>query len=516
MLPGLSVIVDLSFITRLFVKKPRIGHLTQHSNAPAKTVRIRTEPQIVPMSSPAHSSPGHRRKPKRTCSDHVAHSTPLPPPPPTSPVIASPRRDHRAPKQGLPLPLETHVLGMDTDSSKLKYSMHINLHKLHQNVLEADGSEGEAEFRSAFQRMSPGKPVAVVKPTKRSKESPPKKGKSERSGPKTPVKDTTTPEVSAKTNDTDGHPEQTKVGEPELKPGGAGITTEEPLPTEDLQGIGVTGRTVQAVPHDYIAAMEISNKDSGRTVRDAEKEIKETVAKTRQPLSRPEITRNPKVLTKDEMAFTRTYATMTLSAVRALERAHESRKKAEKLIQKTDLVSKMKQERVERRGKIEGFHRELRDSAISWKESEDSRLAQLREKQHTKKTKDFLKAAQQHDTTVTGLHKQTENMKFACEFNQQHTLVGVTLATEDQQQSKDAKLLEIQARVQQAREVSQEHQEMVRKYMELRKSKLLQEGTSIKKDLDTKMIEVGAVRCLVLKPVVVVQGGGSKRNHGDA
>ncbi len=379
---------------------------------------------------------------------------------------------------------------MDTGSSKLKYSMHINLHKLHQNVLEAESSEAETGFRSAFQRKTPSKPVAVVKPTKRPKESSTKRRKADKIGPKslTPVKDTATAKVPVGTDEVDVPSEQTGVAEPESKPGDTGM--EQTLHDDD---IGVAGQPVQAVAHDRVAAMVVFNKESGRMIRDAEREIKNTVSKARQPPPRPEKMRNPDVLTKDELAFTRTYAAMTLSAARSLEKAHQARKKAEKLIQKAELVSKMKQERVERKAKIEGFHRETKDSNVSWKASEDCRLAELREQQHTRKSEDLLKQTQHHDTAVTNLHQLTEDRTFACEFNQQHTLVGLTLTLEDQRLAKEARLQEIQAKVQRAREVSQDHQEMVRRYMELRRTKLLQEGTAAKRDVDTKMIEVGAV-----------------------
>ena len=477
----------------LIRKRPRDSDQQLTSTESTKTVQIRPESQTIPVSSP--KSYLHHKK--DLCVSHSGRVA-LPPPPPTSPILTSPRSSRREciqQKPELPSSLETHVLGMNDSTSKLRYSMHINLHELHQVVLEAGGSELEESIqnlRSVFQRKSPHKPAAVIKPTKQSKQSPLRnhmnrsdKNLSESRPAKSHCTKTRGSDATKLASD------QTREEEPEGKPTSDKVPSHPlPPPAQDSQDIGVSGQIVQVLPHDYVAAMVMSRQEEGRMIRKAEKEIMETVTKMRQPPPRPEKAKNPDVLTKDEMAFTRAYTTMNLSAVRAVEKVHDSRKKAEELIQRANHVSKMKREKVKRRGKIENFHQTLRDNNNSWKAMEESRLAQLREQQCIQRTKDIMKTTESRDAAAMNQHRQMEDQTFACEFNQQQMLVSVTLTKEDQRQSKDAKLLEIKEQVQQAREVSQEHQEMVRRYMELRKNKLQQEGATAKKNLDTKMLEV--------------------------
>ena len=416
----------------------------------------------------------------------------FPPPPPTTPIV-SPRREHvpRHPS------IETHVLGMDVGSSKLRYSMHINLQKLQQNVREAEDSEPEGvnkEFKSAFQRRTTKK--ATSRATKQKKY----KVEIEKVLPKVPLP---SKEVDSSLT-LGGRTEQESL--PQTKDDVKDKQKDKlKAPVDEVESaeIDVTGQTVQALPHNYVTAMLTSRREDGRMIRNAEKDIKEAVTKKKQPPPRPE---NPNAMKKDEMAFTRAYATMTLSALQAVERAHEAQKRAEVLIHKANLVSKAKQERVERQGRIREFHKAQREDITAWKMSEEARLAHLREQQHVMRTNDLLEASESYDTTAISTQRQMEDKMFACNFNQQQTLVSCTLSHEDRKQSKDVTLQEIKERIQQAREVSKEHQEMVKKYMELREAKLLREGVSAKRQLDTKMLEVTSL-FLYCKCVCVCVGG---------
>ena len=438
-------------------------------------------PSSIHLATPTRTKKrdGHA-KVKRSHSDTV---TTFPPPPPTSPTV-SPRglRADFSTKYSTPLSVETHVLGVDGGSTKLRYSMHINLHKLQQNVAEAENSEPEgvnSNFKSAFQRKTPRKPTS--KATKIQLSPPKAKGKGEKTMPLTSAKESDTTTSINKKIPSDGDEKKEKPA------------SDRQAVTVDLETsseINVTGRTVQAVPHNFIADMITSRREDGERIRNAEKEIKETVAKTKQPPLKPEKTTS---MSKDELSFTRAYTTMTLSALKAVEKVHEARKKTDALIQKVNLVSKMKQERMERREKIEEFHRSLRESINNWRAEKDDKLTLARQLQRMRREEDILRRSHSHDTAITNMHRQSEDQKFACEFSQQNTLVSSTLSKEDRKLSQDSKLQGIKEKVQQAREVSKEHQEMVKRYMELREAKLLQEGLSAKEELDAKMLEVQCV-----------------------
>ena len=417
---------------------------------------------------------------KKSYSDAIPRVSP-PRVPPTSPM-ASPRSPRRGNVPVAP-PIETHVLGLDASSSRMHYSMHVNLHKLQQKVKEAEKSEPEGvnrAFTSAFQRMNPSRskvPSKGVGLRPRKQENKTKKSVSPRS-------QTMPAKVGAGTSGarlgrTDADERQDRAD-----------TVTAGVETVAVDEIEVTGETAKVLPHDCIADPKASKIENGKQIREAETEIKETVTRTKQRPQKSERVKKSSAMSKDELAFTRAYATMTLSALTAVEKAHEAQKKTDVLIRKANLVSKIKQERLERREKIEKAQRTLRESISTWKGAEESRLAHLREQQREKKVQNLLEKSHAQDTTVLRVYQQSEDQKLASKFNQHSTLVGVTLSREDRRLSHEAQLREIKEQVQLAREVSHENQDMVRRYMAIREQKLLREGGLHKRELDTKMLQV--------------------------
>ena len=405
------------------------------------------------------SPPRSQEQKQRVHSDTYTVTT-LPPPPPTSPKLSQ-------------LAVETHILGMDAASSKMKYTMHINLGKLQQKLTDAENLQPEG-INKAFQSTFRYKGKSNTKGQK-VKQLSPRKGRDETETlPKS--------ETSAK---------------------GADVLTSDSLAkgvqlpeTADNRGevggesMEVMGHFVRAVPCDRVADTVTSKKEDGNRVRIAEKEIKESAEKAREQPSKSCKVKESTGMSKDELLFTRACGTMTLSALRAVEKVHKARKKADTLIQKANLVSQMKQERMERREKIEKFRRDLKEDITMWKITEEDRLESMREQILTKKNEELLNKSQCLDTAAIATQRATEDQKLACEFSQQNTLVGNMISREDQKLSKNASYQERKERVERMREVSREHQEMVKKFMELREAKLLQECATARKELDAKMLQV--------------------------
>ena len=85
----------------------------------------------------------------------------------------------------------------------------------------------------------------------------------------------------------------------------------------------------------------------------------------------------------------------------------------------------------------------------------------------------------------------------------QNTLVGSTLSKEDRKISRDSTQSETKERVQLAREISAEQQQLVKKYMETRKTKLIREGVERKNELVIKLLESITKRLMDAKKKVV-------------
>lgn len=423
------------------------------------TTQVPTSAQLTPSS----------KSRERNLSNRKSHSdtytiTTLPPPPPTSPRLS-------------PMPIETHIVGLDAGSSKMIYTMHINLGKLQQKVTETEKVElkgATKAFQSAF----------------RHKKKPSVKGQMAKQlgAGKGKCVTETSPKSQALP-----HADSVPDSSPKLPAAdGAGLSDgpDEKVGGDDGDSMEVSGQSVKAVPCNYVEDVVTSKKEDGRRVRIAKKEIQETVRRANEPPPKSCSVKPSTVMSKDERAFTRAYTTMTLSALRAVEKVREARKKADLLIQKANLVAKIKQERMERREKIEKFHRELKENITMWRISEENRLDCMQEQLLAKKSEEVLRRVHFHDTAMATIQRHKEDENFACEFSQKNTLVKNMVCKEDQKVLKDASFQEAREKVGQSREVSHEHQKMVRQYMEQRDAKLLHEGATAKKVLDAKMLQV--------------------------
>ena len=272
---------------------------------------------------------------------------------------------------------------------------------------------------------------------------------------------------------------------------------------DENKNIELAGETAKVLTHDQLPDLATTRREDGIALRAAEREICQNFARIRQPPPQPvRELRPPKVAGKEHHAFTRAYATMTLSALRSIEKVHEARRKGEQLVQKANLVSRIKQERVIRRSKIEEFHRTLRENALEWKTDEIHRLEEARIKQKEQQQAEILKRSQAHDSTIVNMQKLLEDQEFSSEFGRQNTLVGSTLSKEDRKISRDSAQSETKERVQLAREISAEQQQLVKKYMETRKTKLIREGVERKNELDIKLLESVTKRLMDAKKKV--------------
>ena len=258
---------------------------------------------------------------------------------------------------------------------------------------------------------------------------------------------------------------------------------------KDENSIELAGQTAEVLAHSQLPDLATTKREDGKALRAAEREISQNFAKLRQPPPQPVRELRPKLAAKEHHSFTRAYATMTLSALRSIEKVHEARKKGEELMRKANLVSRIKQERVIRRSKIEEFQRSLRENALEWKSDKSHRLEEARSKQKEQQQVEILKRSQVHDSAILSVQKQLEDQEFASEFGRQNTLVGSTLSKEDRKISRDSIQSETNERVQLARALSAEQQQLVKKYMESRKTKLIREGVERKNELDIKLLE---------------------------
>lgn len=254
----------------------------------------------------------------------------------------------------------------------------------------------------------------------------------------------------------------------------------------DEDGLGVAGKMMGMWFGNPYADMLLSRKEDGETVRAAMREYSEML----KHLPPKKIVRHNKLVTPEERAFNRIYTTMTLSALKAVERVYESRKKVVAMADKVNTVKKVKQDLMDGRHKITEFHKSRQEAIHSWKEEECKKHAKATEEKEAEKK--VVAKRKQHRKGLRLQRKsiQAADRKFFEQFSQQNNLVKHTLAQEDAKLLRDEDVHEKVENTKHQREDEQRMMHEVRRYMEYRGFKLRSEGVAEKAKLNTQILEV--------------------------
>lgn len=250
--------------------------------------------------------------------------------------------------------------------------------------------------------------------------------------------------------------------------------------------LGVAGKMMGFWFGNPYADMLLSKKEDGETVRAAMREYGEML----KHLPPKKIIKHNKLITPEERAFNRIYTTMTLSALKAVERVYESRKKVVAMTDKVNTVKKVKQELMDGRHKINEFHKSRQEAIHNWKEEESKKQAKATEEKEAEKKmavkrKQYRKGVRLHRKSI-----QNADKKFYEQFSQQNNLVKHTLAQEDAKLLRDEVVHEKVESTKLQREDEMHMLHEVRRYMEYRGLKLRSEGAAEKARLNTQVLKV--------------------------
>lgn len=250
--------------------------------------------------------------------------------------------------------------------------------------------------------------------------------------------------------------------------------------------LGVAGKMMGLWFGNPYADMLLSRKEDGETVRAAMREYKEML----EHLPPKKIVKHNKLVTPEERAFNRIYTTMTLSALRAVERVYESRKKVVAMADKASTVKKVKQDLMDGRHKISEFHKSRQEAIHNWKEEESKKQAKATEEKEAEKKMVVKKKQYRKGLRLQRKSIQTADKRFFEQFSQQNNLVKHTLAQEDAKLLRDEIIHEKVESAKQQREDEMRMLHEVRRYMEYRGLKLRSEGAAEKARLNAQVLEV--------------------------
>ena len=242
-------------------------------------------------------------------------------------------------------------------------------------------------------------------------------------------------------------------------------------------------------------------QEAGREIREAEIQIMEEVEKTREPLSKtlrkvaPATTIHgfPR-LSKDAVAFSRAFKSVTLSTLEAVDRIHEVERMKDNWDKKAARVAKMKTEREKRRRSIQEVRQRTRDSIEAWKIAEENKLARLRDETAKEAAQGIMDRTLQQSIASKTRQKEAIERSFATEFAQQTLSMGRGAAEEHKQASLEEKREEIKKQVRQATECARQRRQEICAEREIRQAQLVWEGALARKELSGKMVQAAVER----------------------
>ena len=196
------------------------------------------------------------------------------------------------------------------------------------------------------------------------------------------------------------------------------------------ESLCLAGDAARMSEMNRVPELIVTRKDAGHQVREGEKLIKQQMTERRQPVA-IDYNRVKPVTTKDTYAFNRAHATMSLSALKMLDKTHRNKQKVNQRAERVRQVAKSKMEREERKEKINEHHESVRETVLAWKQAELERLKQERQKQEKRTMEELMDRAIAIDAAAERAENKKNEQKFASDFCQHNTMVEKALFAED-------------------------------------------------------------------------------------
>ena len=281
------------------------------------------------------------------------------------------------------------------------------------------------------------------------------------------------------------------------------LQEKEELQSEDVEGVAVSGQRAELMLEDNrVEKMALEKREDRQRVRQAEKQIMETLAKTREPPPKGSLRVDPPTtihgaprLSKDALAFRRVFESMALSTLKAVDRIHQASKADDNWSRKAAHVSRMKDERERRRRKIEDIRRSTKETIEAWRIMEENKLERLSEENVRRASVNLLNKSIQRNAADEKRKRKAEDRIFAADFMQQTTGIGREIAKDDHEITAEEKREDTRDQVQQIVEATRQKRDETQTEKEIRDTQLVWEGVLAKKNLDGKMVEVCTVSC---------------------
>ena len=214
---------------------------------------------------------------------------------------------------------------------------------------------------------------------------------------------------------------------------------------------------------DPLQEMLISKQEAGKDVRKAAREIERKSAEEPR-----KIAVRRQTVTTDQRLFIRTHGTMGLACLRAVQYAYRERERADALSSKASTVAQLRENREQAKERVKIFKQEYKEASLRRRVRDGVRTAEAFKERQAKQVIDHERLSTARAVTAEHVKSRRADLAFITDFNCQHTSISNALQRHDRVSQKDERAQEIEDLVRKEKEVTQDQQALVRRYMEHR------------------------------------------------
>ena len=251
---------------------------------------------------------------------------------------------------------------------------------------------------------------------------------------------------------------------------------------------------------DPIQEVLICKREAGKDVREAVREQEKKV------LNEPKksVTRHSTTSTEQRL-FIKTHGTMGLACLHAVQQAYRDRERAESLTAKTELVARMRARRELAKDRVKMFKQEYQEDSIRRRIRDGVKTAEALAEHDNKRVLAHQQYANMRTATAERQKSRQADFAFANDFACQQSSVSTALLKHDILAQKEEALHELIEAVRKEKEISQEQQFLVRRYLEHRQLMRQTETATVRANLDAAILEESNLRLMEAKSRVARQ-----------
>ncbi|XP_048586886.1 leucine-rich repeat and IQ domain-containing protein 3 isoform X2 [Nematostella vectensis] len=235
--------------------------------------------------------------------------------------------------------------------------------------------------------------------------------------------------------------------------------------------------------------MLASKREAGIEVRKAAREHELNVLNEPRKVIIPRPTMNI-----DQRLFMRTHGTMGIACLRAVQQAYRDRERAESASSKSEKVAQLREERLQSRERVQAFKTDYQETTLRRRLREEVKTAEVLKEREARRVAEQERLQTARAVTAEQKKSRQADRMFMNDFSCQQTSVSNALLKHDRVAHKDETILLSEDVVRKGKELSQENQSLVKRYMEHRQLLRQAETAMARADLDARMLQEATQR----------------------